>query len=82
MIDPELSREYFEYLNPSDMHENLNKIIGSEKTKAKVNVIKNKLANLMEPVKRSPTSDTKKFKNRNNMLKIVESVLEFKQLNQ
>ena len=61
MIDPELFREYFEYLSPSDMYENLNKTIGSEENNAQVNVIKDKWANLMEAVKRSPTSDAKKI---------------------
>ena len=60
MIDPESFREYFEYLSPSDMYNNLNKTIGSEENKAEVNVIKYKLANLMEAVKRCPTSDEKK----------------------
>ena len=82
MIDPELFREYFEYSSPSDMYNNLNKTIGSEENKAKVNAIKHKLANSMETVKRSPTSDAKKIKNRNNMLKIAEHILEFSQLNQ
>ena len=82
MIDPKLFREYFEYLSPSDMYKNLNKTISSEENKAQVNAIKDKLANLMEAVKRSPTSDAKKIENRNNMLKIVERILEFNQLNQ
>ena len=43
------------------MHHSLNKIIGSEENKAQVNVIKDKLANLMEAVKRSPSSDEKKL---------------------
>ena len=60
MIDPESFREYFEYLSPSDMYNNLNKTIGSEENKAQVNAIKDKLANLMEAVKSSPTSDEKK----------------------
>ena len=48
-------------------------------------MIKDKLANLMEAVKRSPTSDekiNKKIRNRNNMLEIVKRILEFNQLNQ
>ena len=64
------------------MYNNLNKTIGSKGNKAQVIVIKDKLANLMEAVKRSPTSDAKKIENRNNMLKIVERILEFNQLNQ
>ena len=55
MIDPELLKKYFEYSSPSDIYENLNKTIGLE-----VNVIKYKLAKLMEAIKRSPTSDAKK----------------------
>ena len=62
MIDPESFREYFEYLSPSDMYNNLNKTKGLEENKVQVNVIKDKLANLMEAVKRSPISDEKKKK--------------------
>ena len=36
----------------------------------------------MEAFKNSPTSDSKKIKNRNNMQEIVERILEFNQLNQ
>ena len=61
MINPELFREYFEYLSPSDMHKKLNETIGSEENKAQVNAIKDKLANLMEAVKNNPTSDKKKL---------------------
>ena len=68
------------------MYKKLNKTIGLEENKAQVNAIKDKLANLMEAVKSNPTSDAKKKKekirNRNNMLKIVERILNFNQLNQ
>ena len=64
------------------MYKNLNKAIGSEDDKAQVNAIKDKLANLMEAVKSSPTSDAKRIRNRNHMLEIVERILEFNQLNQ
>ena len=60
MIDLELFREYFEYSSPSDMCNNLNKAIGPEENKAQVNAIRDKLANKMEAVKRSPTSNVKK----------------------
>ena len=60
MINPKLFREYFEYLSPGDMYKNISKTIGSEKNKAQVNAIKDKLANLMELVKNNPTSDIKK----------------------
>ena len=75
-------REYFEYLSPSDMDTSLDKTIGSEENKAQVNAIKNRLANLMEAVKRSPTSYADKNRNRNNMLEIAKLILEFNQLNQ
>ena len=44
------------------MYNNLNETIGSEEIKAEVNGIKNELTNLMEAVKRSPTSDAEKKK--------------------
>ena len=77
MIDTKLFREYFEYLNPSDMYKNLNKTTGLEENKAQVNTIKNRLANLMEAFKSNPTSDAKKIENRNQMLEIVERILYF-----
>ena len=64
------------------MCKNLTKTTGSEKNKAQVNTIKDRLANLMEKFKSNPTSDARKIKNRNNMLNIVELILEFNQLNQ
>ena len=77
MIDTKLFREYFEYLNPSDMYKNLNKTTGLEENKAQVNTIKNRLANLMEAFISNPTSDAKKIENRNQMLEIVERILYF-----
>ena len=59
------------------MYNNLNKTIGSEENKAQVNVIKDKLGNLMEAVEGIPTSDVKKIRNKNNMLEIVKRILEF-----
>ena len=82
MIKSTLFREYFEYLSPSDMYKNLTKITGSEKSKAQVNTINNRLANLIEKFKSNPTSEARKIKNRNNMLIIVELILEINQLNQ
>ena len=64
------------------MCKNLTKTTGSEKNKAQVNTIKDRLANLMEKFKSNPTSVARKIKNRNNMLNIVELILEFNQLNQ
>ena len=81
MIDTKLFREYFEYLNPSNMYKNLNKTTGLEENKAQVNTIKNRLANLMEAFISNPTSDAKKIENRNQMLEIVERILYFNQLN-
>ena len=82
MIDSKSCREYFEYLSPRDMYKNLNKTTGSEENKAQVNAIKNSLANLMKELKRRPTNNSKKIRNRNNMLEIVELILKFNQLNQ
>ena len=63
------------------MYKNLNEIIDPEENKAQVNAIRDKLANLMEAVKNSSTSESKKVINRNNIQKIVERILEFNQLN-
>ena len=60
----------------------LNKLIGLEENRTQINAIKNRLANLMEEFKSRPTSNARKIKNRNNMVKIVERILEFNQLNQ
>ena len=54
----------------------------SEENKAQVNIIENRLINLTEILKCSPTSDAKKIKNRNNMLEIFELMLYFNQQNQ
>ena len=75
-------REYLEYSSPSDMYKSLSNTIGSEENEAQANAIKDKLANLMEVFKSRPTSNTKKIKNRNNMVQIVQRILEFNQLNQ
>ena len=64
------------------MCKNLTKTTGSEKNKAQVNTIKDRLANLMEKFKSNLKSDTRKIKNRNNMLNIVELIFKFNQLNQ
>ena len=82
MIDPKLFREYFEYLRPSDMYNDLNKTIDLEENKVQVNVIKDRLANLMEDFKSRPTSNAQKIRHRNRMLEIVELILEFYRLNQ
>ena len=64
------------------MYKNLSETIDSEENKAQVNAIKNNLANLMELIKSSPTSDANKIINRNNMQRIIERILEFNQLSQ
>ena len=51
-------------------------------SEARVNAIKDKLANMMEVFKIRPTGNAKITENRNNMLKIVKRILEFNQLNQ
>ena len=64
------------------MYKNLSETIDSEENNAQVNAIKDKLANLMEEFKNSPTSDADIIINRNNMQEIVKRILEFNQLNQ
>ena len=62
MIDLNLFKNYFEYLSPSDMYNNLNEIINMEQNKVLVNMIRKSLAGLIEKFKRSPTSNAKKIK--------------------
>ena len=62
MIDLNLFKNYFEYLSPSDMYNNLNGIINMEQNKVLVNMIRKSLAGLIEKFKRSPTSNAKKIK--------------------
>ena len=64
------------------MYKALNKTENSEESKTQVNIIENRLANLIEVLKSSPTSDVKKIKNKNNIVEIVERILYFNQLNQ
>ena len=52
------------------------------KNRAEVNTIENRLTNLTETLKSSPTSDAKEIKNRNSMLEFVELILYFNQQNQ
>ena len=54
----------------------------SKENRAQVNAIENRLNNLIETLKSSPTSDAKKNKNRNNMLEIFELLLYFNRQNQ
>ena len=53
-----------------------------EENKNKVNKIKNNLADLMMKFKNDPTNNTKKIRNRNNMVEIAEFILNFNQLEQ
>ena len=82
MISPGLFEKYFDYSNPGDMSKTLNETTGWEENKGQVNKIENRLANLMEELKSSPTSDARKIRNINNMLEIVGLILYFNQLNQ
>ena len=55
----------------------------SKENRAQVNAIENRLNNLIETLKSSPTSDAKKNKkNRNNMLENFELLLYFNRQNQ
>ena len=81
-ISLDLFKRYFDYLNPNSMYKALNETKISGKNRAQVNTIENRLTNLIETLKSSPTSDSEKIKNRNNTLDIVELILYFNQPNQ
>ena len=82
-------KRYLGYSGQSDMYKTLNNVRTTEKNKARVNEIENRLTGLIEMLRSNPTSDEKKKKkkkkkirNRNNILEIVERILYFNQLNQ
>ena len=60
---------YFDYSNPSYIYKALNKTRkqenNSQENKAQVNIIENRLANSIEVLKSSPTSDVKKNQKQN-----------------
>ena len=75
-----LFKEYFEYSSPSNMYKNLNTTTDINKTKEYK--IEDKLANSMINIKNDLANNAKKIRNKNNMVKIVELILEFNKLNQ
>ena len=81
-ISLEFFRRLFGYSSPSDMRKALNEKKKPGKNRAEVNTIENRLTNLTETLKSSPTSDAKEIKNRNSMLEFVELILYFNQQNQ
>ena len=80
MMNNNLFKEYFEYSSPSNMYKNLNTTTDINKTKEYK--IEDKLANSMINIKNDPANNAKKNRNKNNMVKIVELILEFNKLNQ
>ena len=64
------------------MYKSLNTNTDIEENKTKVNKMKNNLADLVMKIKNNPTNNTKKIRNRNNMVEIVELILKFNQLEQ
>ena len=64
------------------MYKNLKATTDIEENKIKVNKIKSNLADLVMKIKNNPTNNTKKIRNRNTMVEIVELILKFNQLEQ
>ena len=64
------------------MYKNVNATTDIEENKIKVNKIKSNLADLVMKIKNNPTNNTKKIRNRNTMVEIVELILKFNQLEQ
>ena len=64
------------------MYKNLNATTDIEENKIKVNKIRSNLADLVMKIKNNPTNNTKKIRNRNTMVEIVELILKFNQLEQ
>ena len=81
-ISLELFEIYFDYSSPSYIYKSLNETENLEENKVLVNILENRLTNLIKEIKSNPTSDTKKFKNRNNMLENAQLIRYFNQQNQ
>ena len=64
------------------MYKSLNETKNLEENKVLVDIIKTRSTNLIKEIKSNSTSDTKKIKNRNYMLQVVELILYFNQQNQ
>ena len=79
LINNNFFKENFEYSSPSNMYKNLNTTADIEENKIKVNKIKNNLADLVMKIKNNPTNNTKKIRNRNNMVEIVKLILKCNQ---
>ena len=79
LINNNFFKENFECSSPSNMYKNLNTTADIEENKIKVNKIKNNLADLVMKIKNNPTNNTKKIRNRNNMVEIVKLILKCNQ---
>ena len=77
-INNNFFKDNLEYSSPSNMYKNLNTTADIEENKIKVNKINN-LADLVMKIKNNPTNNTKKIRNRNNMVEIVKLILKFNQ---
>ena len=55
-------KRYLGYSGQSDMYKTLNNVRTTEKNKARVNEIENRLTGLIEMLRSNPTSDEKKKK--------------------
>ena len=73
---PELFNRYLGYSGPSDMYKTLNDVRTTEKNKARVNEIENRLTGLIEMLRSNPTSYEKKKKK-----KIETEIIYWKLLN-
>ena len=69
-------------MSRSYIYKSLNETENLKENKVLVNIIENRLTSLIKEIKSNLTSDTKKIRNRNNMLEIVELIPYFNQQNQ
>ena len=69
-------------MSRSYIYKSLNETENLKENKVLVNIIENRLTSLIKEIKSNLTSNTKKIRNRNNMLEIVELIPYFNQQNQ
>ena len=75
MIDPELFREYFEYLSPSDMYNTLSDTKNTEKQNIQVNLIKSGLIDLQKDIENTSKDDVNKIEKMNKIADIAKLLL-------
>ena len=82
MIYPYLFRNYFGYLSPSNMYKALGNTKSTERNKAQVDLIKDRLTNLKRNTENTPKSDVEQIEMLTKIRDVDELILYFNNENQ